>query len=82
MVTSSVTTSSASSHSSQVLGNAHCFCVFGGGGVEMGVGFRAAEGGEVGVGSSHSSWVIANTVVVVGRRGHEGKKVKEVGKGL
>ena len=26
----------------------------------MGVGFRAAEGGEVGVGSSHSSWVIAN----------------------
>ena len=49
MVTSSVVGSSASSHSTRVTGNARCFCVFGGGGAEMGVGFRAAEGGEWGL---------------------------------
>ena len=49
MVTSLAATSSASSHSSQVTGNARCFCVFGGGGAEMGVGILAAEGGDVGV---------------------------------
>ena len=61
MVTSSAMRSSALSHSSRVTGNARCFCVFGGGGAEMGVGFRAAEGGEGGVGPSHASWVIAKS---------------------
>ena len=56
MVTSSVMGSSASSHSTRITGNARCLCFFGGGGAEVGVGFRATEGGEVGVGSSHSSW--------------------------
>ena len=59
LVTSSVMGSSASFHSTRFTVNARCFCVFGGGGAEVGVGFRVAEGGEVGVGSSHSSWVNA-----------------------
>ena len=50
MVTSSVVGSSASSHSTRITGNARCFCVFGGGGAEVGVRFQAAEGGELGVG--------------------------------
>ena len=71
MVTSLVVGSSTLSHSTWVTGNARCFCVFGGGGAEMGVGFRAAEGGELGVGSSHSSWVIANIFSFCFRGGGE-----------
>ena len=60
MMTSSGSGSSASSHSTRVTGIARCFCVFAGCGAEVGVGFRAAEEGELSVGSSPSSWVNAN----------------------
>ena len=43
----------------RVKGNALCLCIFGGGAGEVGVGFRAGEGGESGVVSSHSTWVKA-----------------------
>ena len=46
MVTSSVVGSGVPSHSTWVKGNAFCFCVFGGGVGEVGVGFRADDGGE------------------------------------
>ena len=55
LVTSSAIEFSASSHSARVMGNARCFCVFDGGAAEVGVGFRTADVGELGVGSSHSS---------------------------
>ena len=69
MVTSLVMGSSASSHSTRVTGNARCSCVFGGGGAEVGVGFRTAEGGGEGEGSSHSSWVNAKIFSHCFRRG-------------
>ena len=56
MVTSSMMGSEVSSHSTRVTGNARWFSVFGGGGGEVEVGFRVAEGGESGVVSSHSTW--------------------------
>ena len=59
MVTSSVVGSGVSSHSTRVTDNFLCFCVFGGGVGEVGVGFRADEGGESSVVSSHSTWVKA-----------------------
>ena len=89
IVTSSTTLSSvtaSSSHSLHVFSNASFFCVFdGGGGAE--VGFWAAEGGE-------GTWALptllgllltaspSTSVVVVGKREREGKRVKEVGREL
>ena len=59
-MTSSATLSSVPasySHSLQVSGTAHFCCVWVGGGTD--VRFWAVVGGEVGVGSSHASWVRA-----------------------